>query len=60
MAFHRQPHDRKENMADDIRDWVKRINKDSMADLPTLSKLSARDLTDLMLAVHKANEAGMR
>jgi hypothetical protein len=53
MPFHHQPIDRKEDMADDIRHWVQRTS-DNTARLETLTRMSAKDLTDLMLAVHKA------
>lgn len=52
---HWQPKDRKEDMADDIRDWVRRTSDDS-AGLPSLERMTYSDLTDLMLAVHRADK----
>lgn len=56
MPFHHQPTDRKQDMADDVREWVQKTNCDPKATLPTLVRLSRKDLTDLMLAVHRAEE----
>ena len=55
MTFHRQPHDNKEYMAEDIRAWVQRV-VDPEAKLASLERLTALDLTVLMLAAHKAEE----
>jgi hypothetical protein len=47
---HWQPEMRKEYMAEDIRDWVRRTS-DSTAKLESLMDMTSRDLAVLMLAV---------
>jgi hypothetical protein len=59
MTFHRQPHDRKQDVADDIRDWVRVLLGDPKAELTTLERLSLPDLTLLWIAIDQAGEAWM-
>lgn len=59
MIFHRQPHDRKSDVADDIRDWVRVLLGDPKAELLTLERLSLSDLTSLVIALDKAGEQWM-
>jgi len=59
MTFHRQPRDRKQDVADDIRDWVRVLLGDPKAELPTLERLSLSDLTSLAIALDKAGEQWM-
>ena len=47
---HWQPEDRKEDIADDIRDWVHKVS-DPHAKLETLTQMSKIDLVVLMLAI---------
>ena len=53
MPSHWQPRDRKEDIADEIREWIRRTS-DPGAELATLERLSALDLTVLMLAIRHA------
>jgi hypothetical protein len=57
MTPHWQPKERKEDMAEDIREWVRRTSEPT-AELKTLRRLSRHDLTTLMLAVHDADKRG--
>ena len=49
MTFHRQPKICKAHLAQDVRDYVNKCSDDK-AELKTLERLSASDLTVLMLA----------
>jgi hypothetical protein len=59
LTFHRQPRDRKQDVADDIRDWVRVLLSDPKAELATLERLSLPNLVSLSVAIDKAGEAWM-
>jgi len=54
---HWQPKDRKEDMANDILEWARRVSGDDKLELPTLTNMSYRDLSNFMLAVRQAEIA---
>lgn len=51
---HWQPKDRKEDMAQDVRDFVQSF--DSQSKMESLIKLSYKDLTDLMLSIRSIEQ----
>lgn len=54
MSAHWQPKSRKEDEAQDIRDFVQR--DDPAAEMKSLIKMSAVDLCALMLAIRRFDE----
>jgi hypothetical protein len=56
MSTHWHPKDRKENVAQDIREFVQR--DDPKAEMRSLTKMTATDLTSLMLAIRRLEEKG--
>jgi hypothetical protein len=56
MPYHFQPHDQKRYVLEDVMEWVQRVSKDGSTRLPTLAKMSLRDLTVLMLAMRDSDK----
>lgn len=59
MTPHPPLYDRKQDAADDIRDWVRVLLHEPTAELETLERLSLSDLTSLSIAIDKAGASWM-
>jgi antitoxin component HigA of HigAB toxin-antitoxin module len=59
VSPHWQPKDRKQDIANDIRDWARVLLHDPAAELTTLERLSISDLTALAIALDTAGEKWM-
>jgi len=59
MTFHRQPRDRRQDVIDDIHDWVRVLLDDPKVKLTMLGRLPLADLMRLSIALDTAGEAWM-